>query len=340
MEKEYTGEENDIKKSLLVSKLKLSEKLGQHFLIDQKAIRTLTESVLPGARVIEVGSGIGHVTKALIPKAGEVTGIEIDKRFQDILNEVQKKNPHIKFIIKDALQVDFKSLITPGEETQIIANLPFHITEPFLQKLIDLPISNALLLVGDNIAREIRETEKSLSFGKMSLLAQTFFEVRTVSEIPKSAFYPQPRTDTAIIELSPKNKNAINKNPADYIFASLFRKSGKFGLVANDMKQALIETKENLNNGVLSKKESHKRTRINIRQELRSFREDYNYNNKISSSRGNDSKNDDITNSQSHAMGIIKRMNIEKSILEKPFFRLDNQEIRQLAQSVRSFYNR
>lgn len=106
----------------------LSERLGQHFLIDEKVIEKFSTSVIVGSRVIEVGSGIGHVTEVLAQRAGSVVGIEIDKRFQPILEEIQERNSKIRFIFGDALRIQFSSLIRGEEEVQIVANLPFHIT--------------------------------------------------------------------------------------------------------------------------------------------------------------------------------------------------------------------
>ncbi len=80
----------------------LSERLGQHFLVDERAISELAATVIVGSKVIEVGSGIGHVTETLAQRAGSVVGIEIDKRFQPVLEDVQKRNSKIRFIFGDA----------------------------------------------------------------------------------------------------------------------------------------------------------------------------------------------------------------------------------------------
>ncbi len=318
----------------------LSERLGQHFLIDERVIGRLVATVIEGSKVIEVGSGIGHVTEALAQRAGSVIGIEIDKRFQPILEGIQEKNPRIRFIFGDALRVQFGSLIGRDEEAQIVANLPFHITEPFMYKLIDLPISSAVLMLGDNVAREFQESEASMGFGKLSLLGQTFFDSRVLAQVSREAFYPQPRTDAIVMEFDPKDRREIEANPADYIFAYLFRRTGRFGLVVNEMKQALVDASQRGGGGDLSKRESHRRDRSNVKRELRQMLGEYNGSRDVSTLSKHDRSRGGTIVSQAQALDVIRKMGIPESVLGKPFFRLDNQDVRVLAASVREFYSR
>ena len=334
------NKERIITSQLEAEGIDLSEKLGQHFLIDERVIEGLSASVITGSRVIEVGSGIGHVTEALAQRAESVIGIEIDKRFQPILEGIQERNPKIKFIFGDALRVQLDSLIDRGEEAQIVANLPFHITEPFMHRLIDLPISNAVLMLGDNVAREFQESEASMSFGKLSLLGQTFFDSRVLAQVPREAFYPQPRTDAIVMEFDPKKRREIEVNPADYVFASLFRRAGKYGLVVNDMKQALVEASQR-GSSDLSKRESHRRDRSNVKRGLKQMLGEYNGSRDISvfQNHNKGSRCGTIV-SQSQALDVIGRIGIPERVLSKPFFRLDNQDVRDLTAAVRGFYSR
>lgn len=333
--------EREILEGLETYSLEPIERLGQHFLIDERVIGGLSASVIAGSGVIEVGSGIGHVTEALAQRAGTVVGIEIDKRFQPILEGIQERNPKVRFIFGDALRVQLDSLIDKGEEAQIVANLPFHITEPFMHKLIDLPISNAVLMLGDNVAREFQESEGSMGFGKLSLLGQTFFESRVLAQVPREAFYPQPRTDAVVMEFNPKERREIEANPADYVFAYLFRRAGKFGLVINDMKQALVEASQRGGNSDLSKRESHRRDRSNVRRELKQMLGEYNGSKDISVFQNhNRGKRGGTIVSQSQALDLISKMGVPERILNKPFFRLDNQDVGELATAVRGFYSR
>jgi len=250
--------------------LYLNERLGQHFLIDPKVISTLSNSVIGGDQVIEIGSGIGHITKALAQRAGSVVGIEIDRRFQ-----------------------------------------------PYLEKTAE-------------------ENETRLNFGKMSLVVQTFFNAHTIMPINRSSFYPQPRTDACLVTLEPKSKKEIGSNPADFILAELIRKERKNGLVLNDFKQAIVELKTSPVGTSLSKREFHQRERANTRRELRMMTSAY---------RGGRYQQEEVFQaggtkiaSQADALRVIAEMGISDSVLNKPFFRLDNQDLRELVMAVRAYY--
>lgn len=332
--------EADIKTRLVENDFRLSERLGQHFLIDQAMIDLFVANTLPGSRVIEVGSGIGHVTEAIAQKADSIIGIEIDRRFQPALEDVQARNPNMQFTIADVLHVPFSSLIEKGGQTQIVANIPFHITEPLLRRLIDLPISNAILIVGDAIADELQASEYETGFGTMSLLAQTFFDITELTKIPRTSFFPPPRTEASMISLDPRDKRELEKNPSTYIFSSLFRKAGKYGLVKNDLKQTVMAIEERADSRTLSKKESHQRNRAAVKRELRQFLSGRNGAQmpETGSSKHSNTSDRNLVLSQSQALDVIRRMGISETILEKPFFRLSNNEIRELTIAVRGYY--
>lgn len=210
-----------------------------------------------------------------------------------------------------------------------------------MYRLIDLPITNAVLLLGESVVAEFQEPENSMFFGKLSLFAQTFFDLRVLSQVPRGCFYPQPRTDAVLIELDPKSRKEIERNPADLIFAYLFRRAKKSGLVVNEMKQTLVEFGQASGYGTLSKSESHQRERANVRRKLKQMAGEYNSsrNPSVLSRHDRDRRNGGIV-SQEQALHIIERMGIPEDILKKPFSRLANYEIRTLAASVRGFYSR
>lgn len=339
LEYEPVDKERTIKTRLEGQEVELSEKLGQHFLVEQEAIDRLSSSVITGAKVIEVGSGIGHVTESLSERAASVVGIEIDTRFQSILEDLQARNSKVRFVMKDAVKVSFNNLIERDEEAQVIANLPFHITEPFMYKLIDLPITNAVVMVGDNVAREFQESENSLGFGKMSLLSQTFFNTRVLGHFSRESFYPQPRTDATLLEFIPRDKRELEADSANYVFAYLFRNAEDCSLVRNDMKQALVQASQRADNGTLSKKETHRRNRARVNRQLKQLTKGYNASGDMSVFEDMYRKNGNIIISQSQALRVIEDMGIPERVLSRPFFSLDNQDIRNLTKSVRNYYH-
>lgn len=310
----------------------LSEKLGQHFLIDDEAVGIIVASVIPGAKVIEVGSGIGHVTEAMAPRASEVFGIEIDRKFEAALQDLSKRQPNVKFVMADVLDFHLDSVIKEGQVTQVVANLPFHITEPFLSKLIDLPIESAILLLGDSAAKELMASPSGPNYGKMSLVAQTFFNIREVTAVDKSGFYPEPRTDAIVVELTPKEREEIEANPFNFVFAGLIRRATKGELVINGMKQGLVDAFLVANRGTLSKTESNRKMRADTKRHLKDLVHEYNCNGKLEN-HINGHRNGSVV-SQADALVKINQMRIDRNILAKPFFALNNQDLRQLVQEA------
>lgn len=320
-----------IKNELDIYDLQLSEKLGQHFLIDADAINTIASLVIPGSKVIEIGSGIGHVTEVIAQRASEVFGIEIDRKFEESLTEVSRRQSNIHFAIADAVKFNLYSQIKENETVQVIANLPFHITEPFLSKLVDLPIDNAVLILGDSAATELIASPNSLTYGKMSLIAQTFFNIREVATVDRLGFYPQPRTDAIVVELIPKEKEEIEANPFNFAFASIIRNATKGELIINGLKQGIVDASVAASFGTLSKAESNRKMRANTRRQLRSMIHEYNHTRNLLNY--SDHSNN-VVMSQADALVKINQMQLDKKILEKPFFSLNNQELRQLVKAA------
>ena len=137
----------------------LSERLGQHILVDEDVLNIFANQVDLGSNVLEIGSGPGNFTEKIAGRANRIVGIEIDRKFQPFLDEIQSVCSNVKIIYKDAMTVDFKKIVKGDflrEEWQIASNLPFHISEPFLTKIADLPIKDAFLIVGDQLARKMQ----------------------------------------------------------------------------------------------------------------------------------------------------------------------------------------
>jgi len=323
----------DIPRFLQEHGIKPSERLGQHFLIDDVVIDYIAGLVNYGAHVVEIGAGTGHVTRELARRAGSVATVEIDDRYQPMLDSVQADHPNVSVYYGNILDMGMDSLLQAGGYNQIVANLPFHIIEPFMTAMIGQPIENAILLVGDNIAREFFESESSWNFGRMSLLAQTFFEARQLYTVPRRSFYPPPRTDSILMELVPNNMQEIAADPSKYIFAKIFMTASRYPMVINIMKEALVEASERTSRGTLDRRDSWQRNRTIFRRQSRSLMDEYNRTGKISTD--NDEREYGGIISQDQALRKIERMGIDDNILRMPFLKLDNQDVRELVTGVK-----
>ena len=313
--------ESEIREKLDERNILLSESIGQHLLVDKEAIDTLVNNIEYGGNVLEIGPGPGNLTEKIAERAGKVVAIEIDRRFEPILNELQSQHSNIEVIYKDAISLNFGKILktdSSKEGWQVISNLPFHISEPFLQKLINIPIENAVLIIGDQLARKTQiSNPNDIEFSKLSLLTKTFFEPTVISNIDRKLFYPQPRTDASIIILNPREKKEFENHPSLKILRNLFLTERNNPTVIKVIKESNIIQ---MHHSLMSKPESHRYDRRQIRQELKQMVQIYHDN--------------DLEIQRTSKNRKIVKLNLPKDLLDKPFSRFDNQDIKVLARAL------
>ena len=119
--------------------------IGQHFLTNNKVLELVVKQIPLKSKVLEIGAGPGQLTEKLAESVKCVEAVEIDRQFLPLLEAIKKKQSQVNIIIGDALDLDFKKYA----DFWIAGNLPYHITEPLLAKIINLPIKGAVFLVDD-----------------------------------------------------------------------------------------------------------------------------------------------------------------------------------------------
>ena len=120
--------------------LHASKRLGQNFLIDAGVVNGIvaTAEIEPGARVLEIGTGIGTLTQALAEAGADVTAVELDKKLPAVLAETLKAYDNVRIVPGDILKTDIRALM--GDEPfKVVANLPYYITADAVQKLLTAP---------------------------------------------------------------------------------------------------------------------------------------------------------------------------------------------------------
>jgi len=316
-----------------------NENLGQHFLVDQASIDLLARAVNSGNTVIEVGAGVGQLTEALAQRAMKVISIEIDRRYEPILTQIARQHRNVDVIFGDALALKFENFLPRRREdtgVQIVASLPFHITEPFMHKIAGLPIENATLAVGERLMYAIQApNEENPAFGLLTLLSQTFFDTDVIATVEKQKFYPIPRTDSAIVRLTPKEEYEFRSNKRNFLLRRLFVTAKRSPLVKNSLKEGLIEFAEVSEMGTLSKREYNHKQRRSVKADLKRMVGDYNHFGKsqIEASQSGESEEGFLTQNQARA--IIEKMGISEGILGKPFQQLNNSELGILSKALR-----
>lgn len=190
-----------------------NKRLGQHFLIDRAALKAIVEagSVRPGYLVLEIGPGLGVLTRELLAKGAEVVAIEKDRRFVEYLNSTPI--PPLDFrggarggvtvIHGDAATTHWHEII--GDMPwKLISNLPYSITSLVLRKALwsSRPASTIVVLVQREVAeRVIASNAKQSLLSLMVALASE--STRIVTRVAPGSFYPPPKVESAILEIIP-----------------------------------------------------------------------------------------------------------------------------------------
>ena len=176
--------------------------LGQNFLID----RGVLDKIIAAAgientdTVVEVGPGLGVLTRALAEKAGKVVSVELDRNMVALLRETMAGVPNVAIVERDILDTPPESLI--GESNyKVVANLPYYITSPVLRHFLESTHQpqSLVVMVQKEVARQIvaRPPETSL----LSVAIQFYGTPRIVSYVPAGAFYPPPKVASAILRI-------------------------------------------------------------------------------------------------------------------------------------------
>lgn len=232
------------------------KKYGQNFLIDNSIIEAISNSIKPKENdlIIEIGTGIGFLTKRLVKYNSYYIGFEIDK---DTINYLkQYENNKTKFIIGDFLKVDLNSVISDlhYQKIYIVGNLPYYITTPIIEKIIDSDIdyTSLTIMVQKEVGDRFLAKPNSKKYGYFTVLLNYFFEIEKIISAPRTSFNPMPNVDSVVLKLTKKTKTF----DLDYEKFKLFikdvfkykRKNLKNNLKNYDLnKIQLVLEKHNLN---------------------------------------------------------------------------------------------
>lgn len=173
--------------------------LSQNFLIDPNIIRKTLElaDICQGDPVLEIGPGPGALTHALLEKGAKLFAVEMDRAFAHHLHRLQ--NGNLTVFEHDFLK--FPMDVLP-KNIKVVANLPYHITTPILEKLFASSFSSITIMVQKELATRIQANPGTKDFGSLSLFVQFYSKIHDSFDVPSSCFYPKPKVDSTVIRLN------------------------------------------------------------------------------------------------------------------------------------------
>ena len=205
--------------------LRARKGLGQHFLIDEEVLKLIASAaeLTPADVVIEVGPGLGVLTRELAKQVGQVIAVELDNKLAAILNKTLSSFNNVTIINEDVLKIDPTALLKevgfPAQSYKVVANLPYYITSPVLRHFLEASVKPQIMLV--MVQKEVAN-EIAAKPGRMSVLSisvQLYGEPTVISYVPSSCFYPAPEVDSAILRIAVYPQPAADISDVDSFFA-------------------------------------------------------------------------------------------------------------------------
>ncbi len=193
--------------------------LGQNFLKDPHYVRRIAEAAAVSSvdQVLEIGPGLGHLTGELARRAGRVLAIELDERVVPILHDQFAGNPQVEIRQGDALRFAYDTLTGTWK---VVANLPYYVATPLIQRMLaDRDrFSQFTIMVQKEVAERIAADPGSKQYGYLSVLVQVYTLPRIAFTVPAGAFTPQPKVDSAVLQLAMREHPVIPAEEEDFFF--------------------------------------------------------------------------------------------------------------------------
>ncbi|MEG2353766.1 MAG: 16S rRNA (adenine(1518)-N(6)/adenine(1519)-N(6))-dimethyltransferase RsmA [Clostridium sp.] len=193
---------------------KFTKSLGQNFLIDDSVLDDIVDSskITKEDFVIEIGPGVGTLTRELLDKAKRVCAIELDSRLIPILETELSSYDNLELINRDALKVNYEEIIAGEESVKVVANLPYYVTTPIIAMFLTKEINFKFLtiMIQKEVAVRIAAGPGTKDYGALSLLVQYYCDAIIVRNVPCTAFVPKPKVDSIVIRLDKLEKPRIN----------------------------------------------------------------------------------------------------------------------------------
>ncbi|MCM8901369.1 16S rRNA (adenine(1518)-N(6)/adenine(1519)-N(6))-dimethyltransferase RsmA [Caldicoprobacter algeriensis] len=199
--------------------------LGQNFLIDRNILVKIIKAAELDREdvVLEIGAGIGTLTRELANAAKQVVAIEIDSRLFPILDETLSGCSNVKLIQGDVLKLDIKQLVRQyfgGQPFKVVGNLPYYITTPVLMMFLEsgLPYESMVVMVQKEVAQRMTAVAGTKDYGMLSIAVQYYTCPEIVAVASANVFIPPPKVDSAIVLLKRRSNPPVHVQDSELFF--------------------------------------------------------------------------------------------------------------------------
>jgi 16S rRNA (adenine1518-N6/adenine1519-N6)-dimethyltransferase len=183
--------------------LKPKHSWGQNFLGDADALTRIADAALlkSGQPVVELGPGLGHLTRELLKTGAKVTAVERDRDMVRVLEGMQL--PGLTVVAGNAAEVDFAE-VAGADQVVVVGNLPYHLSSPILFEVLDQSehVTAAVFTLQQEVVTRLAASPGGRDYGLLSVLLGLRFEVEEVFRLPRHLFHPPPNVDSAVVRLT------------------------------------------------------------------------------------------------------------------------------------------
>jgi 16S rRNA (adenine1518-N6/adenine1519-N6)-dimethyltransferase len=193
--------------------------LGQNFLADHNALLKIVRDaeIGPEDEVLEIGAGLGSLTRLLALNARSVTAIEIDRELFPVLQTVTESFENVRLVAGDVLKIPVETLFT-ANGYKVVANIPYYITSAVIRHLLEAKVrpERVVLTMQREVAERILSSDEKMSL--LSLSVQIYGQARIASQIPAACFIPEPKVDSSVLVVDIYPEPKLSGEEVDLLF--------------------------------------------------------------------------------------------------------------------------
>ncbi len=196
---------------------------GQNFVVDANTVRKIARlaDVRAGDFVLEIGAGLGSLTLALAETGAQIVAVEIDNGLVEVLRESTASLPNVEIIHGDAMQLDWQPLLSKSKHWHVVANLPYNLATPIVADILDglSQVDHLLVMVQSEVADRLVAQVGSDAYGAVSVKINYWAKSKIVGAVSASVFFPQPRVESALVDIRRRNEPGVTDVEASELFA-------------------------------------------------------------------------------------------------------------------------
>jgi len=220
-----------IKEKMAKYGFNLKKMFGQNFIIDENIINNIIDKsdIDKDTLVIEVGPGAGSLTYKLGKSSKNVIAYEIDTTLKELLEENINELDNVEVIYEDFLKANVNNSLKKYDykKLYLVANLPYYITTPIIEKIISdkIPVDKMVVMVQKEVGNRFKAQPNSKEYGSLSVYLNYYFDIKKILDVSKNVFIPKPNVDSIVVEFIRKKEKHKVKN--EELFFKLVRDSFK-----------------------------------------------------------------------------------------------------------------